>query len=498
MAGLGASDLANLELAWAQGFPDETEMRSQPVIVGTTLYVGVANLNSVYAFDLESGCLHWSHSGEAPLRSALGFGRMPESNRPVIYYGDFGGTVYAVDAGDGSRIWATDMKIAESTIVTGSPVLHGERLYVPLSSDEIALAGKPSYECCKAHGGVSVLDVRSGKIIWTYQTTEDAGKTTKSSVGTQLWGPAGAPVWTTPAIDAERNLLYVGSGQNYSHPATGSSDAIIALDLDTGKPAWVFQALADDAFNTACGSWVGQPDGANCPEDYGPDFDFGASVVIATDKNGKDILLAGQKSGDVWALDPDNKGAVIWRHSLSDGTPFGGVHWGLTVVGDQVFVPINDPEWSISRWNYAAKAGIAALDITTGGVNWRLHISRGCVLDPAQSGAGGSRENWPDCPFLYGYSAAATGLDDIVFAARLDGKVQAFAPPDGRLLWKYDTKRPYDTLNGVEAHGGALDNSGWLVVGGGWLVVQSGYGIFDQMPGNVVLVFKMKSPDPEG
>jgi polyvinyl alcohol dehydrogenase (cytochrome) len=496
-AGLRAKNLPDLELVWAHAFPGVTEMRSQPVLTQDTVFVGPSASNNIYAFDLATGCLKWRYEGTAAIRSAISIGEMPGTGNPFIFYGDVGGRVHAVNAKDGSPIWTSSLSASlnerfGSYIVTGTPVLHKDRIYIPGSSFEVTMAGDPNYECCKIHGLVRAVDARTGKEIWTYHTTSEATPQGKSSNGTQLWGPSGAPVWTTPAIDENRNVLYIGTGENYSHPTTNTSDAIIALNLDTGKSEWVFQATENDAYNLACTAWVGGKDGPNCPEDSGPDFDFGASVIIAQDKSGNDILLAGQKSGDVWALDPDNSGKVIWNTKLSGGTPVGGIHWGMTVVGDRVFVPIADPEWSISQWEYEPLAGMAALEVSTGDLLWRHESSRGCFIKGSEidMSTGAPTVPWPTCPQYYGNSGAALGLDDMVLAGTLNGKLQAFDPDSGHIIWEYDTKRPYDTLNGVEGHGGSLDNSGSVAIGNGHMVVQSGYSYINQMPGNVVLVFR--------
>lgn len=504
-AGITAGDLPDLELAWAHAFPGVTEMRSQPVLTSETVFVGPSASNNIYAFDLETGCLKWTYTGTAAIRSALALGKLPDSGKPFIYYGDVAGVVHAVDAAEGTRIWTANMGVsgadAASTstrnnngkiIITGTPVQHKDRVYIPGSSFEVSMAGDPNYECCTKHGLVRAVDASSGQEIWTYHTTADATRQGESSVGTPLWGPSGAPVWTTPAIDEKRNVLYIGTGENYSQPTTDTSDAIIALNLDTGEPEWVFQATENDAYNLACVSWLGGKDGPNCPENPGPDFDFGASVIITQDNSGNDILLAGQKSGDVWALDPDDNGKVIWNERLSGGTPVGGIHWGMSVVGDKLFVPIADPEWSIAQWEYEPLAGMVALDITTGSVLWRHESRRGCFirLDEYDVNTGAQKVPWPSCPQYYGHSGAAFGLDDMVLAGTLNGKLQAFDPETGSIIWEHDTKRPYETLNGVDGHGGSIDNAGAVVVGNGHMVVQSGYSYINQMPGNVVLVFR--------
>ncbi|MEH6582993.1 MAG: alpha/beta fold hydrolase, partial [Halioglobus sp.] len=495
LAGLAVQDLPGLELAWAQGFPGASNMRSQPVISSDTLYFGVEAASSVYAFDLDSGCLKWAYRSAGPVRSSLGFGKMPESGQSILYFGDARGGVHVIDAKDGSEVWSASAKLGSASTVTGTPVLHADRLFVPVSSFEVARAGVGSYECCKDHGGVRAFDIRNGDVLWTYATAEEARPAGKNGIGVPTWGPSGAPVWTTPAIDVKRNRLYIGTGENYSWPSTGTSDAIIALNLDSGKPEWIFQALEDDVYTEACvGSYLGYPALPSCPENPGPDFDFGASVIIATTAEGRDVLLAGQKSGDVYALDPDREGAVLWQTNLSDGTPIGGIHWGMSVENDTVFVPVADPEWEIKKWPYHPRPGIAALDIATGDIKWRHNAERGCTLDRSKMDPlnGRHEEMWPECHFSYGYSGAATSIDGAVLAGSLNGTVKAFASDDGRELWQFDTKKPFATLNGVPAHGGALDNAG-PVIGNGHLVVQSGYSYFNQMPGNLLLVFKKTS-----
>lgn len=493
-AGLSIDDLSNLELAWSVAFPGTNSMRSQPVMTNDTLFVAATRVKAVYAFDLESGCLKWAHHSTTPVRTSLSMGKMPGTDTPIIFYGSARGDVEVLNALDGSVLWTKNIKVSMGSTITGSPVLLDDRLFVPISNFEVGLAANPKYECCKQHGAVKALDIKTGNTLWTYHTMEEATPTGKTnSIGTKLWGPSGAPIWTTPAIDEKRNVLYVGTGENYSLPTSATSDAIIAIDLDTGKEKWVFQALAGDAFNMACNSFMaGGVDGPNCPSTPGPDFDFGASVIITQDKNGRDVLLAGQKSGDIWALDPDNKGAVIWNTEAAGGTPLGGVHWGMTLVDDQLFIAASDPDLPIAGWEYNARPGVVALDVTTGDINWRHTATRGCEFkgDPADRNR--KDDAWPDCPFAYGYSAAPTGLDDFVLAGSLKGEMKAFSTKDGSVLWEYDTVRYFETVNGIEGHGGSFDSAG-PIVGNGKLVMQSGYGSFRQMPGNVVLVFKTKN-----
>jgi polyvinyl alcohol dehydrogenase (cytochrome) len=355
--------------------------------------------------------------------------------------------------------------------------VHGERVIVPISSFEVGMARNPQHECCRTHGAVRALDARTGEILWTTAMAEPATPRGESSIGVRQWGPSGVPVWSTPTIDAERGRVYVGTGQNYSRPATGLSDAIIALDLESGAIVWHRQTYANDVWNSAC---TGRNAGPNCPADPGPDFDFGAAVILAQTSQGKDILLAGQKSGVVFAFDPDADGELLWQTPVGAGSALGGVHWGITVAGDRLFVPIADP--AFPRPGYQPQPGLYALSLDDGRVLWAARPAETCGLAA------------PACRFFFRLSAAPTALPGLVFAPGLDGQIRAFAAADGALLWTYDTLGLHATVNGIPAWGGSIDSAG-IIAAGAMIYAQSGYGGFGQMPGNVLLAFEIGPRD---
>ena len=359
--------------------------------------------------------------------------------------------------------------------------------------------------CCKSHGGVIALDATDGSKLWEWHGTEDATVQGQNSAGADMYGPSGVSVWSTPTIDAKRNRIYFGTGENLSLPATDTSDAIVALDMDSGELVWRFQALANDVWNAACLNG-----GANCPENAGGDFDFGASVIMADLPGGGELLLAGQKSGDVFALapDPDSPdGEVIWQQQVSNAgigpnlaqsTTNGGVHWGMALSGDRLLVAAADPERV--RPEYIPKPGLHALDLASGRVLWFSPVTRGCEIAEEdkpliglQNMRAGKKVELADqyrCSFYYGLSAAVLATEELVFSAGLDGKIRAFDIASGDVLWQAETARPFDTDNGVTGHGGAIDVSG-QVAADGWLYVQSGYSMFGQLPGNMLVAYRV-------
>lgn len=477
-SGLRKEDFPKLELAWAAAFPQTPTMRSQPVVVGDTVYVVASDAGRMYALDANTGCTKWQYEAPAPLRSSISYGEISKG-KPVIVAGDGTGFVVAVDALNGKQIWRSDIRLHEANRITGTPVIYKGRVYAPLSATEINHAVDESYECCKAQGAVIAIDLKTGKKVWTGRTMVEAAQTQKSRVGTQMWGPSGAPIWNTPAIDEKRNLLYVGTGEQNSIPFVDTTDAIVAFDLNTGERKWVFQATARDLWHYAC------PRGANCfGADQGitVDHDFGGSVVIAKRPDGRDILLAGQKSAAIWALDPDNGGKLIWTRRLSRGGANGGVHWGVATDGKYVFAPMNDSAQPSEEYPLAGVA-LHALDIETGEVAWTARGAGDC--------SGDRKERYANCERRFGFSPAPLVIDGAVLQGSVDGILRVYDAATGTELWRYDTMRKFDTVNGVSGNGGSIDSSPY-VAANGMLFVVSGYARFGEAPGNVLLAFKPK------
>jgi len=482
-AGLRTQDMSNLELAWAFAFPKATAMRAQPAIVGKTLFYPVPDAARLYAIDIDGPpCVRWVYENEVPLRTSTGYGELPGSKRKVLVFGDLGANVHMVDATTGKQIWVQAVGLHPLSLTTGTPVLHEDRVYVPISQYEISLGGNDDHECCKSHGAVKALDARTGKTIWTAHTMEDAKPVRDRGDGKMLWGPSGAPIWTSPAIDAKRGVLYVGTGEATSEPAAPTTDAILAIDLKDGTLRWSFQATENDIFLSGCGR---NRKGLNCPkETVFRDVDFGASVIIAQRSDGKDILLAGQKAGTVWALDPDNGGKLVWRQDFGEGSPLGGIHWGIASDGERVFAPINRPYgFTPPKDGTIQKPGMHGVKIDTGEVLWTYTAQSDCTGD--------RQTRVRSCATNIGLSAAPAVIDGAVVEGSLDGYLRAFDAKTGEVLFQFDTARTFEAINGVEARGGSIDSAS-ITAANGLLLVNSGYGMFGQLAGNVLLAFKVK------
>lgn len=479
-AGLRTEDFANLELAWALAFPDVSALRAAPVMVGSTLFFAATGSRKVLALDAYSGCAKWVFTSPTRLRSSLAYGSLGERLPEAIIYGDAEGNVYALNARSGELLWSRDVRSHGRGIrLTGGMVLHEGKVIVPVSDSGVSQGGTPTFECCAGHGEIVVLHAATGEIDWVYHTMAEAEYTGElNSIGVRLRGPSGAPIWTTPTVDAKRGVIYVTTGENTSHPATVTSDAIIALDLASGAQLWVFQGLWNDVWNTACGRVAGP----NCPNQAPStlaDKDFGGSAVLVQRDEG-DILLAGQKTGDLWALNPDT-GALLWNQRIGTGTTLGGNHWGIATDGERVFHPINDP--GVARGTYVPQPGMYSFFVSTGEPSWSYRVTAACD---------NRSERLLGCDVRNGLSATPLLVDGALISAGVDGRLYVFNKESGDILFQYDTVREYDTVNGVPGYGGAIDAHG-IAAGGGMLFINSGYGRMGGTPGNVLLAFKPRA-----
>jgi len=472
LAGIAAADVPKLRLKWAFGFPGDIVAYAQPAVAGGRIFVGSAG-RRVYSLSASTGCIYWTLEAEAPVRTAISIGRL--GTRSAIYFGDLHANAYAVDAVNGNLIWKTRVEEHSEARITGAPVLHGNRLYVPVASFEEVSAADPAYECCRFRGSVVSVDAVTGKIVWqTYTIPEAPRPMRKNKIGTQLWGPSGVAVWSAPTIDLKRNTLYIATGDSYSDPAAPTADAILALDLESGKILWTRQMTAGDAFNLACPG----ADKTNCPEANGPDYDFGSSPILVELAGGRRILIAGQKSAVVHALDPDRDGELLWKTRVGRGGSLGGIQWGPAADGEHAYVALSDIVRQLTP------AGLQ-LDPTAGGGLFAVRLSNGEIDWSAAPPVCGDRR-----PCSPAQSAAVTAIPGVVFSGSSDGHLRAYAAKDGKVVWDFDTVRDYPTVNGVEARGGSLDGPGAVVVNG-MVYVNSGYGAMGGTPGNVLLAFSV-------
>jgi polyvinyl alcohol dehydrogenase (cytochrome) len=484
MAHLAPSDVSKLKLKWAFGLPAVRSAVAQPTVMGGRIFIGT-QAGKVYSLDANSGCVFWEFDAGAAVRSAITIGE--DSRGWSIYFGDAHAYAYAMDAQTGKLLWKTHVEDHAAAKITGALTLTGTTLFVPVSSREELTGSDPKYQCCSFRGSLVALEASTGKTLWkSYMISDEAKAGEKNAVGVQMMGPSGAGIWSSPTVDVAKGLVYVTTGDNYSDPATDSSDAILALRTDSGEIAWSRQITSGDVYNMACGSRTP----TNCPKAKGPDYDFGSSAILVDLPNAKRALVGAQKSGVVTALDPDRRGQTLWQKRVGGGGVLGGIEWGAAADANNVYIGVSDvlprmvpdgtpgSQKSLFGPSFLLDSkmggGLYALKLETGEQVWHTPHP-GCNEVPGCSPA---------------QSAAVTVIPGTVFSGGLDGHLRAYSTLDGRITWDVDTTGDYQTIDGVAAHGGSIDGPGPVVVDG-VVYVNSGYGFVGTMPGNVLLAYSV-------
>jgi polyvinyl alcohol dehydrogenase (cytochrome) len=478
---LRASNVSKLEVAFAHAAIGATGKRGAPAVTEQAIFFSAAQ--AVIGMDRTSGCTYWTYNipnvstgllGDNHLRSSTVYLIHDVPDKPaLVVVGDALGYVYAIDAVSGDLVWRRFLGTNPTHHwITGGFQYHNGKLFVPFSSREVITAAVSIEPCCTTHGILHAVDPFTGATIWTYHTTAEA----VFDPVTFKNGPSGAGIWGVAAIDEHRNQLYIGTGQNYSPPKTDTSDAIIALDLDTGARRWAFQALDGDIWNAACELPAGL-DG-NCARPAGHDFDFGAPPVLVTLSDRTDLVLGATKGGVVYAIRPDD-GSLVWSRRVGKGSALGGVHWGIAVDDSRAYVAVTDAfvdKTSALAGQLLDLLGEGSLPIepVAGGTPgiYALHLKTGEQAWYVQP-----KHMYEGQAYVSIFSAALTVSNDVLFAAALDGELLALRTDDGSELWRFDSDVTFCDVNGAPGKGGTVDSVG-AVLAGNMLLLNSGYDNF--------------------
>ena len=462
-AGLTAAQVPQLKLKWAFGYPTGLSAYGQPTVVSGRIFVGT-DIGYVYSLDAASGCVYWSYQAKGAARPAVTVARVKGRGKTkyAAYFGDAHANVYAVDAQTGNELWTTRVDDHFVARITAAPKVFEGHVYVPVSSSEEFSSSNLDYSCCTGRGSVVALDAVTGAQIWKTYVVPTPVAVRKNSKGVQQYAPSGGSIWNSPTIDAKRGAVYVGTGDGQTDPAPDTTDSILALDVKTGNVLWHYQAEAGDAFMGGCN---GDQRTDNCPKVNGPDQDIGNSPILRDLPGGKSVVVFGMKDGTVTALDPDHNGAVVWKvravevpkdQQNSFFARLNGIVWGGAADEQNVYYGLQS-------------GGMVALRLATGEIVWRASFPKTGTARVINS-------------------AAATAMPGVVFLAGSDGKLHALSTADGRVLWEYDTAKPFETVNKVPARGGAISSIGPSIVGG-MLFIGSGYAVTGTNSGNVLLAF---------
>src|SRR5262245_27410346 len=476
-AGLSPDQVRGLKLLWAFGFNGDVTAFSQPTVIDDQVFVGSAG-GVIHALRAKTGCLQWTFQANGPVRSSILV--VPQGSKHSLLFGDQTGWFYSLEAETGKLLWKKKVEEHDAARLTATPVAYNGNVFVPVASWEETRSLDPNYVCCTFRGSVVALRIRDGQQVWKTYLVPQAKRTGQTKRGTSQFGPSGVGVWASPTLDPKRGVMYIATVDNYSSPATNLSDAILALEFSTGRIVWSKQTTPGDAYNSSCGT-----DKQNCPDEDGPDYDFGSSAILTQLPGGRDILLAGQKSGMVYALDPEKKGTLLWEVRIavraSNVGPSVGVQWGMSTDGQNVYAatsasgrtPPTDPlDTRRNILDPRQGGGLTALRVRDGSVAW----SAPPIVCAANAPSGCSPAQ----------SAAVSAMPGVVFSASMDGHLRGYSAEDGNVIWDFDTSREFQTVNGIKANGGSIDGPG-PVIANGMVFINSGYSRFGGMPGNVLL-----------
>lgn len=479
-----AANAAQLQLRWvfALGDGEDESPHSLPVVTQDTIYIGSEH-GILHALDRNTGCERWRFNADHDIRTAISIysvkNKHNDEMRRMLVFGGVDAWMYAIDAYSGALIWRQQIDDQRFTMITGTPTYADGKLVVGLSSYEAMVAAIPFYPCCKFRGTVLALDAHTGEQVWRRRLIPQLPRPlSDNGLWTNSWGPSGIPVWSRPAIDIDHRRVFIGTGENYSgNESSSHSDAILALDLDSGKILWSHQFLINDVWNISCDLPLLK---LNCQrEKIGPDFDFGAPPVSAHINGLGRVVFAGQKSGHVYAMSAKD-GALLWQQQPGRGGKLGGVHWGMAfhAPSKTLYVPINDQGSDFFKNPEGdGNPGIYAYNAKTGELRWKYDDGRACSPK--------------DC--AHGFSAAIMINDEVLAAAMLDGQVVLLDRKTGAPLWQFDTNKEWPAVNaqaldGDSAQGGSIDVHGPLLVDD-MLIVQSGYSSMGGDGGNALMVF---------
>jgi len=416
-----------------------------PAVDGDAIYV-VDWGGKIHKVDRHTGSTLWSHSVSEYTGNPASFSRgSPAVGGQAVVIGDqVSATVIAVERSTGALLWKTVLDPHPLAVITGSPVIHKDRVYIGVSSqEEVTKAIQPTY-VPTFRGQAAALDLKTGAIVWQFTTVPP--------------GYTGGAVWaSTEAVDPKRGSLYVGTGNNYTVPPDVRAciqaattpvqelgcrdpadliDSVLSLDLDDGHLKWAFQSRGSDTFTALC---VLQP--ATCPFPH-DDFDFGAGPNLFKlksgdrdrdgpngrdddDRDSRQILGIGQKSGVYYAIDPDS-GRLIWATLVGPGGLFGGIEWGTAADGERVYVALSNSEhqpYVLQPSGTPHNSGSwGALDAKTGKILWQTPATG---RDPRAPGFGA---------LALGSVSAA---NRVMYASANGGDFVALDALSGRILWTY-------------------------------------------------------------
>ena len=417
------ANVANLKVKWT--FEAGDDISSEPIVVNGVVYFGSWD-GKEYAVEAKTGKKIWEFDAGQSSRAAATY------ENGLLAFVDIAGFLHVLDAKTGVEKWKKRTDTHRNTVGTSAPMMYQGKIYLGVAShEEGAMLGKNDYVCCTFRGSVVAFDAARGDEIWRWWVLpEPAIERAEKKSGVKVMGPSGGAVWSTVHLDPAANRLFVTTGNQYTGPNMDDANAIVALDLKTGKKVWSFKGIPRDIWNFDC---------RNTPDCDDLDVDFGSSPVYFKGPNGQQLIGAGQKSGWFYALDPKT-GKVVWKTEVGPGGKLGGIEFGDTSDGERVYAGIS---------NFPKQGSVNALDGATGKILWSTKS--------------------PDNKANFGpITVTGRANNRLVWAGSVGNFVRAYDASNGKILWEFDT--------GGAVGGGITVVDGTVYVGSGYKFLRIGKG----------------------
>jgi polyvinyl alcohol dehydrogenase (cytochrome) len=465
---IGRANVASLATKWT--FTTGADVSATPTVAGDAVYFPDWSGN-FYAVRRDTGAQIWLHKISDYDGYAGSIARVsPAVHGNDLIIGDIesgtvahnGANVMAVNRQTGALRWITKVDAHPAAVITGSPVVQGDIVYVGVSSTEESLATDPTYACCSFRGSLVALDINTGAIVWqTFTMPDNQG---------QPDGYSGGAIWQPPAIDVKRGMLYVGTGNNYEVPQSVKTclaetvggaqttcfdagdmyDTALALDMTTGAVKWSKRVQGVDVWTVAC---IKNPNPVSCPEPNSPDYDLSGSGPNLL----PNLVGFGQKSGIYWAFNPDT-GDILWTAMVGPGSSLGGIEWGTATDGERIYIAITNSKnlsYPLINGSTITWGAWSALDVSTGRILWQ-------TADPAQAVDVGS----------------VSVANQVVYVGSVSGNMHALDAGTGKILWTF--------ASGGSVIDGPAIAGGTVFWGSGYKKITSGTG------NNKVFAFSIK------
>jgi polyvinyl alcohol dehydrogenase (cytochrome) len=441
---ISPANVAQLALKWVA--TTTGDVSGTPAVAGGAVYFGDFG-GTLWKLDASTGAVLWSHSVSDYTKIAGDYARTsPSLDGNVLVVGtNKTPLLLGVDATTGALRWKTQVNPDVRGTMTGSPTLVGDTVITGVSASGASGPG------ATFRGDIAAVNALTGQLLWQSYSLPDNG-----GVGGLY---AGATMFSAPAVDVVDGLVFGTFGNLYTEPASVTAcnaaapngffsesceqpgaywKSIVAFNVNTGVPIWSYRVFGDAPWQSACG--LQPPQVTWCaPESDGEKWDVGGSspnvFQLGTGSHAREVVGFGGKSGVYYLFDAKT-GALIWNTLVGPGGDQGGFEWGTAYDGQRIYGSLTN-QHHIS-YDLTENGALTTTSVT-GGSWMALDPASGKILWqtadpqtetlPAPTGTVGV---WDLAPVT-----AANGVVYTASMAKSGNQMYALDAASGNILWQY-------------------------------------------------------------